>query len=250
MSQTWIFFRGLSREASHWGEFRDLISSKFPEDQVLFADLPGTGKSSARFAPRTIGETVDSIRNDAKELHSRGSQLIIVGLSMGGMVAMDWALRYPDEVKHLVLINSSCRDSGSVGERFRWHTLVLLLLGLIPFLRMWVERKMLLIVMNNGAKVEAMWKVWRQVASERVTPAKIVLAQLIAAASFKLPDRHSSLPCTVISSTTDRLVSPSNSEFLHRWWNANLVTHPTAGHDLPADDGDWLLDELAHIRNE
>ena len=42
----------------------------------------------------------------------------------------------------------------------------------------------------------------------------------------------------------DRLVSPRCSQRLAAAWKVPLALHPSAGHDLPLDDPDWLLAQL------
>jgi len=249
MTQTWIFFRGLGREVEHWGEFRELFMQKFPDDHALFIDLPGTGAHTFARAPYSIRETMEWVRAKAAQSVPTLSELNIIGVSMGGMIAMDWAVQHPNEINHLVLINSSCRESGRVWQRLRWHTVVYLLLGLIPFCRLWVERKMLLVVMNHAHKVEKIWRLWKHLAEITPTPASTVMAQLVAAGKFRLPAEVPRVQCVVISSAHDRLVRSENSAFLQRKWSGKSAIHPTAGHDLPADDSEWLLSQLSLIRD-
>jgi hypothetical protein len=41
------------------------------------------------------------------------------------------------------------------------------------------------------------------------------------------------------------LVDPRCSQTLADCWNLPLAVHPVAGHDLPLDDGSWVLEEIA-----
>jgi pimeloyl-ACP methyl ester carboxylesterase len=54
-------------------------------------------------------------------------------------------------------------------------------------------------------------------------------------------------PVLVLSSRGDQLVNPVCSTRLARAWGAPHVEHPWAGHDLPHDDPQWLVDAL-HVR--
>ena len=49
------------------------------------------------------------------------------------------------------------------------------------------------------------------------------------------------MPLTVLASNGDRLCSPIASRRLAARLGAPLHVHPTAGHDLPLDDPDWVI---------
>jgi len=40
------------------------------------------------------------------------------------------------------------------------------------------------------------------------------------------------------------MVHPRCSQRLARAWGAQFALHPSAGHDLPLDDGDWVAREV------
>jgi homoserine acetyltransferase len=71
-----------------------------------------------------------------------------------------------------------------------------------------------------------------------------LLKQLLAAARFSLRD-FPKCPALVISSQNDNLVHPSCSTKLASHLSALAAIHPSAGHDLPLDDGPWLAREIA-----
>jgi predicted alpha/beta hydrolase family esterase len=45
----------------------------------------------------------------------------------------------------------------------------------------------------------------------------------------------------VLASVLDHLVSVECSKALARAWQCALILHPSAGHDLPLDDGHWVI---------
>jgi predicted alpha/beta hydrolase family esterase len=49
----------------------------------------------------------------------------------------------------------------------------------------------------------------------------------------------------VLVSAADGLVDPRCSQRLAQAWGAPMRKHPTAGHDLPLDDGAWVAREVA-----
>jgi alpha-beta hydrolase superfamily lysophospholipase len=52
------------------------------------------------------------------------------------------------------------------------------------------------------------------------------------------------LPVLVLNGAADRLVDPRCSRALAARWGAELHVHPHAGHDLPLDEPEWLVDRL------
>jgi pimeloyl-[acyl-carrier protein] methyl ester esterase len=49
----------------------------------------------------------------------------------------------------------------------------------------------------------------------------------------------------VLASPQDRMVSVNCSRAIAEKWQAPIVEHPTAGHDLSADDPKWLVSEIS-----
>jgi pimeloyl-ACP methyl ester carboxylesterase len=70
--------------------------------------------------------------------------------------------------------------------------------------------------------------------------------QLLAAVRFRLPAAaETAVPALVLVSDRDGMVSPSCSRAVARRLGATVRAHPTAGHDLPLDDADWVVGEIA-----
>jgi pimeloyl-ACP methyl ester carboxylesterase len=84
---------------------------------------------------------------------------------------------------------------------------------------------------------------WRAIRADAPVTRANALRQLAAAARFRVV-RMPRCPVLVLSSSGDRLVDPACSARLARAWGATHVAHPWAGHDLPHDDPQWLLDAL------
>ena len=68
--------------------------------------------------------------------------------------------------------------------------------------------------------------------------------QLLAAARYRAPLTLAT-PTLLLASAQDQLVSVACSQALARYWQCALQIHPTAGHDLPLDDGDWVARQIA-----
>jgi pimeloyl-ACP methyl ester carboxylesterase len=160
-------------------------------------------------------------------------------MSLGAMVAVAWAARYPQEVAANVLINTSMRPFSPFYQRLAPANygvlLQLVLMGAEP--EVW-ERTILRLTSNRGDK--AVLPLW--LALRRASPVSRAnaLRQLIAAAGFRASSAKPLTPTLVLASEQDHLVSVECSKALARHWQCALRLHPSAGHDLPLDDGLWV----------
>src|SRR5262245_59550277 len=101
---TWLLLRGWARETRHWGAFPGELAAALGA-RVIAADLPGNGRLHGRRSPLSVARIADEVR----EAVPRSESLCLLGLSLGGMVAIEWALRHPAEIARCVLVNTSLR---------------------------------------------------------------------------------------------------------------------------------------------
>jgi long-chain acyl-CoA synthetase len=98
--QTFLFLHGFGGNATQW---RYQIEAFAERNRVLAPDMRGHGRSSR---PRG-GYEMDQLVADLEALLAacmiRGP-MVVVGHSFGGAVAVDFALRHPEQVSRLVLI--------------------------------------------------------------------------------------------------------------------------------------------------
>ena len=78
----------------------------------------------------------------------------------------------------------------------------------------------------------------------RVTRGNVV-RQLVAAARYSSRIGAPAVPTLLLASTQDRLVSVECSRRLAEVWRLPLREHPFAGHDLPLDDPEWVVEAIA-----
>lgn len=96
-----VFIHGLSDSLLYW----EFLAANLKNDfQVLRVDLRGHGESE-------LGNDEISIGTYASDLHGLLDELGIgkinlIGFSLGGAVALDFTLRYPEMVDSLVLMSS------------------------------------------------------------------------------------------------------------------------------------------------
>ena len=247
----WVLLRGLTREARHWGDMTLVLAQQLESTDattrhtVTTLDLPGNGVAASQASPCSVRAMVESAR---KQLAATGAKppYALLAMSLGGMVATDWAQRYPDEVTRLVLINTSMRPYSRFTERLRptsWARVALLALR-------WrsaqpAEQTIHQLTCNREANRADDLATWLEIRKSAPVDAANALRQLIAAARFRSAPAPPRCPVLVLSSTLDRLVDARCSAALATSWLAPHYRHPWAGHDLPHDDAPWVAQRIA-----
>lgn len=244
---SWLLLRGLTREARHWGGFVPLLAQHIGEE-VFTLDLPGNGEFAALPSPASVAAMTDFVRTQA-QAHSAGAPYKLLAMSLGGMVATNWAQRYPAEVERLVLINTSMQPYGNVMQRLRpgnWPQLALLAAR-------WAdaasadhsERTIHRLTCNNSASREADIAAWLRLRQNAPVSSANALRQLAAAATYACAAATPRCPTLVLSSKGDHLVNPVCSAKLAAAWQVQHERHAWAGHDVPHDDGEWVCSQIS-----
>lgn len=233
-----VLLRGLWREARHWGEFPGHLQQQFPGALISMPDIPGNGLRNQEISSDTIGGMTDALRQQV----SLSQPVRLIALSMGGMIAIDWMTRYPAEIEAAVLINTSARPLSPFYRRLRW-TAYAHVLRLLFHSREEREADILRLTSNHHSHDGKQLENWRQ--WQRQNPVLPVSArnQLLAAMKFSVIVKPQQ-PLLVVTSRTDRLVDYRCSRKLAQIWNADYVEHESAGHDLPLDEPQWLVQNI------
>lgn len=239
----WIFLRGLVRESAHWDDFPDRFVRAIPAARTYLFDLPGNGTHWRLLSPSSIGGMMEFTRREVKavirEHLEPEDSLYLFTVSLGSMVAIEWASRHPQEIAGAVLVNTSLRRLSSLHRRLAWRCWPLL--GRIMLTRDPAERERLILRLTartgaeNPALIAARVQAFRQ---HPVRPIN-VLRQLWAAAHYCPPLANPGVRFLLLNSLGDRMVDPACSEVIADRWSLEIKTHPWAGHDLPLDDPDW-----------
>ncbi|MEI7429116.1 MAG: alpha/beta fold hydrolase [Betaproteobacteria bacterium] len=242
--RTWVLLRGLTRESRHWSTFPEDFCRQVTGAKVLTPELPGNGILNAQRSPSTVEEMVESIRAQLRQQNVPPPYHVLAE-SLGGMMAVWWAARYPEEVSAAVLINTSLRALSPFYRRLKPASYCRLLkLGWPGCSAREREEIVLALTSRNPESVERVlndWEVYR-----RENPVRIgnALRQLLAAARFSAPSIKPAVPMLVLFSSNDDLVDASCSRQIAKHWATAWAEHPTAGHDLPLDDGVWVASQV------
>jgi pimeloyl-ACP methyl ester carboxylesterase len=241
----WILLRGLMRDRRHWGDFPALFQAQFPAARLLMPDLPGNGLRHREASPARVEAMAEHYR---EELHRQGiaPPYRLFAMSLGAMVAVAWSSAHPEEIESCVLANTSLRPISPFHHRLRpvaYPLLLRLALG-SPHPRT-AEQAVLDLTSRHHERTSVVledWSAWRR--SHPVSRAN-GLRQLGAAIRFRAPATKPEVPLLLLNGAGDRLVDPRCSQALAALWQVPLRVHPSAGHDLPLDDADWVLRQIS-----
>ena len=239
----WIFLRGLTRESAHWGGFVADCERAWPGARITALDLLGNGTLHHAESPATVAGMVAACR---AELARRGMAppYHVLALSLGAMVAIEWARQAPGEVQGCVLINTSLQPFSPFYRRLRPRNYGKLLRLLLPATTEQREQAVLQLTSQRVAERQAVVARWAAVRRARpVSPAN-ALRQLAAAARYRAPVQPPTPRLLLLASAGDGLVHSDCSAAIARAWGVPLALHPWAGHDLPLDDGPWVIAQV------
>jgi 3-oxoadipate enol-lactonase len=106
-----VFLHGLGMDMSVF----DGLIHRFPDHKIIRFDLRGQGQSSVPDGPYTMGGLITD--TEAVLDHYNARDAVVVGMSMGGMIAQGLAVKRLDLVRGLVL----CGSAAKFGQAAPWH---------------------------------------------------------------------------------------------------------------------------------
>lgn len=246
-SKTILLIRGLAREKRHWYGFDEQVQNTFPNDKVVCIDIPGAGKYNKINAPVSIPKIQNFIRKEFLKENST-EELHIVAISLGGMIALNWASSFPVEPQSLVLMNSSVASISPIHHRLKPAAIKLILKIVLQTNSYSRERKIADLVSNlTSQKKDEIAQVFSEYAMNTPITLENAMRQITAAIKFK--PNFATIKCKglILTSKNDNMVDNKCSYAIHKKLHWPLKTHPIAGHDLSLDDPDWVCHQLKNF---
>lgn len=241
---TWVLLRGLTREAAHWGEFPDRLRQQWPDARVLTPDLPGNGRRCGEWSPATVAGLAAAVRADM-DCEAVQGPVYLLAMSLGAMVATEWAHTAPHEVAASVLINTSLRPFSPFHHRLQVHNYGRIAALLRPSTSaLATELAIFEMTCDHREHMRATVQQWAAIRQARPVSRGNALRQLAAAARYRAPRRAPQPPTLLLGSEGDGLVDPRCSKAIAQAWGCPLRMHPNAGHDLPHDDPQWVIEQV------
>ena len=247
MKLTFLLLRGLSRQQAHWGCFPKHLARALMvqgiESDFVFEDLPGFGARFQEPSPSSIESIADLL---APSLEKIPGQVQLLGLSMGGMLALELARRYPEKCQSLVMINSSVKPVARFYQRLQPRAYPAFFKAWFHPLKHASERQILAISTEKYQRDAFLLDTWLAFRTSQPPSRLAALKQMLAAARFQAPPRPPLGRVLLIASRKDRIASYRCTKQLADYWGLSPLIHATAGHDLPLDEPEWLVEHLVN----
>lgn len=241
---TWVLLRGLTRESGHWGGFPAILlrelRTESADARLEVLDIPGNGELFKQASPSRVQDMVAACRDTLARRGVTGP-VYLLAMSLGAMVACDWAASHPGEVEGIVLINSSLRPYSPFFKRLRpFNYWKLLALGMLRPGTRWREQGVLRLTSRMVAEPDRVLEAWLTLQRNRPVGIHNSLRQMLAAMRYRAGGIKPAANMLLLCSQGDGLVDWHCSRALSRAWGVPLRLHTRAGHDLPLDDPQWV----------
>lgn len=237
----WILLRGLMRDKRHWHDFAVMLQAQVMahDIDIMALDSRGNGVFSSDKSPLSITEYAGVLLEQIEE-----GDNCIIGLSMGGMIAIEMARLSPKKVSKVVIINTSAANLSPWYRRFSIY-------AVIDAYRTrnrdngvdWSEATALKLSSEHLGTSPAMARKWSKLRQQNRVRLHNAVRQLCACAYFKCCDRLQQ-PIFVFSGVLDKLVSPECSQSIAEHYRCQLVEFDNAGHDISLDNPAALIAQL------
>ena len=229
-----VFVHGTRFSAGQWSVQLAALRDEFP---VLAVDLPGHGERSAQ--PWSLNSATEVIASAVDSL-GRGPALV-VGHSLGGYAALEFARRRPEHLRGLVLAGASASTRGLRTAPYR------LVAGLVP--RIPADRL-------------TRWNDWLL---RRLYPPEVVEATIRSGYAFHtLPTawnevlgrfdasamRFVKAPVLILNGEKDAVFRSGEADFARAHPHARVELVPRAGHLMNFDAPDAFTDAVRRFARQ
>lgn len=230
-----LLIMGLGANATAWWKQVPAFSEHY---RVIAFDNRGAGRSEKPVGAYSIAQMADDAAAlmDALEVPSSH----VFGMSLGGMIAQEYALRHPQRVQSLVLGGTTPGGPKAVrpGPDVIGHFATVAALPIAQA----IERGMSLLYSDEFLAANKDWLVKRAIENAPLmAPPHGLQGQAIAAISHSTYGRLASIgaPTLVLSGTADKIVPHPNSVLIAEGIpGARLVTYEGAGHGFLVERAD------------
>ena len=228
-SRPLLLIMGLGYAHQMWFRTRPVAEQRF---RTIVFDNRGVGHSDVPAGPYTIEQMADDA---AKVLQAAGVERArVFGISMGGMIAQELALRYPERVERLVL---GCTSFGGKRAKIASKEVLQILKGRATMTPEEAAEAMVPYIYDTGtsrARIDEDLALRRKL----YPTAEGYLGQLQAIGAWSCEERLRSIkaPTLVIQGETDQLIPQENGPMLaEQIAGAKLVMLPHASHIFTTD---------------
>ena len=244
-----VMMAGYGRSGSSWIPWLECVGPL--PFRVVLVDHRGTGESARSLRPYTLATMAD----DAAAVLRDGAgdaPAIVVGDSMGGMVAQHLALRHPQRIGGLVLLASSARVD-VVSTAFVRSLPLTIAAAISKDVRVWTMCDRLLVdEKKSPGHVHDLLAPLRQIQRRESYSRFNSLLQAVAMSFHRTVLRLGAVrvPVEVIVGAGDRVLSPRNSRVLSQCLpNARLTILEDTGHAIPFERPMEILNAITRLHD-
>lgn len=230
-----VFLHGLGSSAADWRWQVPAFDGRY---RVITLDLPAHGRTALSGRPIRERLSVEAMASAVSELLARlgESPAHVVGLSLGGCVALALAIGAPARVRSLTLVNTFARlrPAGWRGAYRILERMVLLAVAPMPIIAARVAQSLFPAPEQVELRAAA-------VASLARNDKRAYLAAMRAVARFDVRRELAAIRCPtlIVAGDADTTVPRASAELLRRRIpNARLLVVPGSGHATPYDQPD------------
>jgi 3-oxoadipate enol-lactonase len=224
-----LLIMGLGATSDWWWRTRPLLTARY---RTIAFDNRGVGRSDVPAGPYPIALMASDA---AAVLQAAGAERAhVIGVSMGGMIAQEFALQYPERLVSLVL---GCTSPGGPNAVRSEAAAVQLLTSRANMTPEQAEEAVIPFIYDAATPRERIEEDLA-IRRPRYPTAEGYTAQLMGIFAWHAYDRLGQItaPTLVIHGTNDRLVPAGNGELIAaRIPGAQLALIPAAGHLFTTD---------------
>ncbi len=227
-----VLLHGLGSSGEDWALQQSYFCERFP---VITLDLRGHGRSSVGEDWPTIEDYVTDVHAVLEEITNERAHLM--GLSLGGAVALQFALDWPKRTLSLTIVNAFAKlEVGPRGWIRALGRLFLLAIGRMDWVGAWIAA---------GIFPNPEQDAWRKAAAARIggNPRSAYVRSLWAVARFNAIPRLQEIevPTLIVAGEQDTTVSlEAKRKMAEGIQHSRLEIIPDSGHATPYDASDRL----------
>jgi pimeloyl-ACP methyl ester carboxylesterase len=125
-----VLLHGFLENKTMWNDLAQILSSK---NRIITIDLLGHGETECLGYVHSMEENAEIVKTVLSKLRIRNA--ILIGHSMGGYVALAFAELYSENVKGIVLMNSTAKEDSSERKQNRDRAITAVKQNYVNFIR-------------------------------------------------------------------------------------------------------------------
>lgn len=245
MSSVQIFLIiGLSKESEHWDDdFIEYVKKLYgvSENDIVKMDIPGSGILLDQKTPASLKVIARKMREYYLDKIDWSKKRICISVSLGAMIAMEWACMFKDDFDQVVFVNSSFTGISPIFKRVQPKALLMFIKTFCTFNIVKKEQFILALCSNKDVVRKKTLSKWVDISKARPVR-KVNLVRQVISGALNNPSHGASAALLFIAAKYDRLAHYSCSVAAHKKWGGDfiLIDDPTVGHGVHIDDPEGL----------